>query len=155
MRPPWWTGSTLETLSGEAAMHLELRTVLVLAISACGGSRPAAIAPLPGTSWVLLDIGETPAIQPGRATLSFDESSRASGDGSCNRFSGPVTITGDSLAFGPLLATKRACIEEPLNSQETRYLAALERARRYEVAGDSLLIQGADGATLRFIRATP
>ena len=136
-------------------MAMGLRTVVLLAVSACGGSRPATIVPLPGTSWVLQDIGGAPVVAPGRATLSFDESGRASGDGSCNRFSGPATFTGDSLAFGPLISTKRACVEEALNAQETRYLAALETARRYVVTGDTLLIQVADGGPLRFVRAAP
>jgi heat shock protein HslJ len=136
-------------------MTLRLGTAVVLAVAGCGGSGPAAMVPLPGTSWVLLDIGGTAVVEPGRATLRFDESGRASGDGSCNQFSGPASFTGDSLAFGPLLSTKRACVEDALNAQETRYLAALESARRYAVAGDTLLIHLAQGGPLRLVRAAP
>jgi len=113
------------------------------------------VIPLPGTSWVLEEVGGVPVVQRGRATLSFAESGRASGNGSCNRFSGTATIAGDSLSFGPLLSTKMACVEDALTNQETRYLASLGSARRYAIAGDTLRIYVAGGGELRFARATP
>lgn len=129
--------------------------MLLLAMAACGGGGTMVVAPLPGTSWVLDEIDGAPAVNRGRATLEFAESGRASGDGSCNRFSGTATIAGDSLSVGPLMSTKRACVEDALNNQETRYLAALGAARRYSIAGDTLRIRIAGGGELRFTRATP
>lgn len=113
------------------------------------------VVPLPGTSWVLEDVGGVPVVQRGRATLEFAESGRASGNGSCNRFSGTATIAGDSLSFGPLMSTKMACVEDALTNQETRYLASLGSAQRYAIAGDTLRIYGAGGGELRFARASP
>lgn len=126
---------------------------LMLAVMACGGGA-AVPAPLPGTSWVLHEIGGAPVVEPGRATLGFAESGRASGNGSCNRFSGTATIAGDSLSLGPLMSTKMACADEALTSQETRYLASLGSAQRYAIAGDTLRIYLAGGGELRFVRVT-
>ena len=136
-------------------MKLIRVSVAFLAMGACGGGATSVVAPLPGTSWVLENIAGTPVVERGRATLEFAESGRASGNGSCNRFSGVATIAGDSLSLGPLMSTKMACVEEALTAQETRYLGALESARRYAVAGDTLRIFGADGSELRFTRAGP
>ena len=127
----------------------------LLAASACAGGATSVVAPLPGTSWVLEEIGGTPVAQRGRATLEFAESGRASGHGSCNRFSGLATMVGDSLALGPLMSTKMACVEDALTNQETRYLDLLGSARRYAVSADTLRIYGADGGVLRFTRAVP
>lgn len=136
-------------------MRTTRQAAVLLAVGACGGDGAAVVVPLPGTSWVLEEVGGAPVVARGRATLEFAESGRASGNGSCNRFSGTATIAGDSLSFGPLMSTKMACVEEALTSQETRYLAALGSAQRYAIAGDTLRIYLADGGELRFIRATP
>jgi heat shock protein HslJ len=136
-------------------MRATRRAVVLLAVCACSGGRAATVIPLPGTSWVLEEVGGVPVVQRGRATLAFAESGRASGNGSCNRFSGTATIAGDSLSFGPLLSTKMACVEDALTNQETRYLASLGSAQRYAIAGDTLRIYVAGGGELRFARATP
>jgi heat shock protein HslJ len=135
-------------------MRMTVRSVVLLLASACGGGAQAVV-PLPGTSWVLESIGGTPAVAGGRATLEFAESGRATGNGSCNRFGGTDTFVRDSLSIGPLMSTKMACVEDALTSQETRYLALLESARRYAVARDTLRIYAAGDAELRFTRAGP
>lgn len=125
-------------------------------LMACGGSGVASVAvPLPGTRWALSEIAGAPVVEPGRATLEFEESGRASGNGSCNRFSGTATITGDSLTFGPLISTKMACVEEALTAQEGRYLGILGTAQRYAVTGDTLRIYTPAGEELRFLRVMP
>jgi heat shock protein HslJ len=137
--------------------------LLVLAAWGCGGKSevpaPAAeavSADLAGTSWVLEDLAGVPVVQRGRATLEFDASGRASGSGSCNRFSGPVTINGASLSFGPLMSTKMACVEESLTNQETAYLAALGAAERWVVEGSTLRVYfKGSGEPLRFSRTPP
>jgi heat shock protein HslJ len=130
----------------------------LLALVACGkggdGQAPP-LGPLAETSWVLEDLAGTGVVEPGRATLAIDALSRASGKGSCNRFSGPVTISGDSISFGPLISTRMACVEPALMTQESSYLVALGRAARYTVEGATLRIflEGG-GEPLRFSRTT-
>ena len=125
----------------------------MLVMGCGGGGMESVVVPLPGTRWLLAEIAGTPVVEPGRATLDFEESGRASGNGSCNRFSGTATMVGDSLSFGPLISTKMACVEEALTAQEGRYLGILGAARRYAVSGDTLRIYTTAGEGLRFIRA--
>jgi hypothetical protein len=73
--------------------------------------------------------------------------------GSCIRFSGPGTLTGERVSFGPLISTKLACVEESLTAQENRFLEALDAAERYVVDGSELRIYvRGNPAPLRFSR---
>lgn len=130
-------------------------TALLLALAGCGTRSATVETGLTGTAWVLEDLSGAGVVERGRATLEFDEAGRASGRGSCNRYSGPVTLTGDRISFGPLISTKMACVEEALTAQETRFLAALEAAERYAVEGSELRIYvRGSTAPLRFSRVT-
>ena len=115
------------------------------------GEQVAAV--LWGTSWRLEDLAGAGAIDEAQATLEFPENGRVSGNGSCNQFDGTVTITDDAIAFGPLATTKMACDESVMN-QESRFLAALNEAQRFEFAGSSLYIYTAgQSKPLHFIDA--
>lgn len=106
-----------------------------------------------GTAWRLEDLAGAGAIDEAQPTLEFPENGRVSGNGSCNKFDGTVTITGNSIAFGPLATTKMAC-SDPVMHQESRFLAALNDAQRFEFTGSSLSIFTAGQAEpLRFVNA--
>lgn len=62
------------------------------------------------------------------------EDSHALGSTGCNRFSGPVRTTGDSLRFGSLTLTKRACSD----SLEPAFLRVLDLSDTYRIFGDQL-----------------
>jgi heat shock protein HslJ len=57
---------------------------------------------LAGTQSVLRDVAGTPALDSPQATLQFSEAGRVAGDGSCNRFTGSIEVSGTSLKFDPL-----------------------------------------------------
>ena len=107
--------------------------------------------------WVLVSIpGRTFNVPPGSkpATLSFAEAEkRASGDASCNRYSGPYTKNGDSLTFGALVSTKRACADQALNDRESAFLSALSNTQRYRIDGRRLQLLGAGGLVAELERA--
>ena len=129
-------------------------TALLLALAGCGTRGATVETGLTGTAWVLEDLAGASVVERGRATLEFDEAGRASGKGSCNRYSGSVTLSGDRISFGPLLSTKMACVEEALTAQEGRFLEALGAAERYVVDGPELRIYiRGNAAPLRFSRA--
>src|SRR5215472_4668290 len=65
---------------------------------------------LVGTEWLLRDLGGTPALASPQATLAFPEAGHVAGNGSCNRFTGSVEISGNTLKFGPLASTRMACM---------------------------------------------
>lgn len=132
-----------------------------LALAACmapqapGGG--GAAEPLAGTSWVLAELnGQPPVAAPDdrTPTLSFGaDDLRAGGNGGCNQFSGPYTQNGVSLRFGPLVSTRRACVDEAANRQETAYLRALESTTRFSVSGDQLVLYAADQVVARLRRS--
>lgn len=118
-----------------------------------GGGGPVADTALGGIRWMLVEVGGTAAraAEPDRAPyleLSPSEG-RATGNASCNRFSGPYSLTGDSLSFGPLVSTKMACVDSALNTQETAFLGALEQTRAWRMAGDTLVLAGTAGDLAR------
>ena len=107
-----------------------------------------------GTHWTLLEVGGTQArvaeniAQP---SLQLDTvETRASGSTGCNSFSGSYELTGDSLRFGPLASTRRACLDPAMNRQESVYLKALSDTRRWRVTGDTLILSGDAGPVARF-----
>ena len=135
----------------------------VLVLSACAASpgptagtgTPPPAAPgadLRGVEWVLEDLAGTGVVDRAEATLSFPEPGKTAGKGSCNRFTGSVTVTGRSIKFGPLATTRMAC-PPAVGDQESRYLKALTDAERFEVEGTTLRIfcNGLD-KPLRFVR---
>lgn len=103
--------------------------------------QPAAPAgDLSGTSWRLEALGGEKALEGVEATLEFPEAGKVAGRGSCNRFFGTVEISGQSIKFGPLAATKMACVDDAANAQEKKYLEALAAAERFALDGPALLI---------------
>ena len=101
---------------------LRIATIFPLILAAgCASQPPTTIETravqspaldLAGTSWKLEDLGGTPALAGVEVTLEFPEAGKASGRASCNRFMGTVEISGPSIKFGPLAATKMACIDD-------------------------------------------
>jgi heat shock protein HslJ/uncharacterized membrane protein len=111
---------------------------------------PAAVT-LWGTAWRLESVAGADVLKGSQATLEFPSEGRASGNGSCNRFNGVVTVDSSTIQFGGLAATRMACAEAAMR-QEDAYFAALRDALRYETDGQSLRIFSAGQAEpLRFV----
>jgi heat shock protein HslJ len=143
---------------GTEMIHRALLVALLFsfALAGCAANAPGHSADaLQGSAWRLEDLGGAGVLDRVEATLEFTEAGKVAGRGSCNRFFGTVKISGPSIAFGPIGATRMACVEA-VNNQETRYFKALESAERYTLNGITLLIhaQGLD-KPLRFIRTKP
>lgn len=132
-----------------------LPLIAALAGCAAGGMAQTAPEPLWGSEWRLQELGGQPAMAQPAATLAFPQPGQVAGHGSCNRFFGTVEIDRDRIRFGPLVATKMACMGGA-SQQEMRYLGALQKAQRYEVKDAALLIhvEGMD-PPLRFSRSAP
>jgi heat shock protein HslJ len=78
-------------------------------------------------------------------TAEFGEDGSLSGSGGCNTYNGNWTLTGETLAIGPLATTRMAC-EEAILTQETQFLAALQGATGYRVEGANVTLTSADGS---------
>jgi heat shock protein HslJ len=115
-------------------------------------SAGATTAGLAGTKWRLEDLAGKGVVEGAQATLEFTSDSAVSGNGSCNRFHGPVTLSGGTISFGALAATRMFC-GEAATRQETEYFAALDGAERWEITEPFLYIYlAARPQPLRFVR---
>lgn len=154
MTPAWLALAIVATAlggcadAGPGADGRRLRPGLV----ADAAPQTAAASALAGSAWRLEDLAGAGVLDRVEATLEFREPGKLAGNGSCNRFSGAVEVSGSSLRVGPLVATRRACVEA-VSRQEERYLEALERIERFAIDGSTLRLWGR-GATapLRFSR---
>lgn len=107
-------------------------------------SLPAAPQPaLPGSAWRLPGGSEA-----GEAWIAFSEGGEVTGFSGCNRFGGRVETGAAAIAFSPLHITRMACAGEGRAGRETRFLAALGKAARYTIAGDTLTLRDAADAPL-------
>jgi putative lipoprotein len=111
---------------------------------------------LAGSSWILVDLNGAGVVADTRVTLDFARNGRATGTGSCNRYFATVDISGSSIRFGAVGATRMACAATAASMQEVKYFGALEGASRFTLEGGVLSIYGS-GANrpLRFRRASP
>lgn len=136
-------------------MHALAALLPLAALTACiSAGTPGTNRPLDGTDWRLVEIAGSPAA-PGAATgeqpfLRFDaDSGRVTGNTGCNLLSGPFTRDGGALAFGPIVTTRRACLDEARNQREREFLSALERTRTHVVLRDTLTLSGDAGVLAR------
>jgi heat shock protein HslJ len=138
-------------------------SLLVLIGVSCSSANKAGPASAPNTAsfslngpeWLLVDLAGTRVVANSKASLAFLDSGKVAGNASCNRFTGAVTISGNTLKFSPLATTMMACADPKLGTQEITYLKALGAASRYEWQAPYLLIY-CDGfdKPLRFAGAT-
>ena len=89
-------------------------------------------------------------------TLRFGDDGRATGQGPCNGYSSPYQAgAGAALTLGPVLSTKRACLDEGRNTLETEYFNALSSVSAYTLQDNQLqLTYNSGSSTLQFTSAT-
>jgi heat shock protein HslJ len=75
-------------------------------------SAPNAVSFSPNDSeWTLVDLAGTPVVANSKANLAFVDSGKVAGNASCNRFTGTVVISGNTLKLSPLATTMMACVD--------------------------------------------
>ena len=128
---------------------MRLPSITLLLLSAC---MTAGGVPLAGTEWDLVELNGQPSIRVSgerRPHIRFEDESRLSGSGGCNRFSGPYERSGSQLRVtGPVISTKMACADRSLNAQETAFLGSLDRVATYTVSGRTLTFYAQDGTEI-------
>jgi heat shock protein HslJ len=124
--------------------------------AACATAGRGATSSIGGAEWHAIEIDGTAAVPNDvsqRPSLLVDiDSARVSGSAGCNRFGGGATVSGETIRFTKLFSTRRACIDDRLNQQETRYLAALEAVDRFSISGDTLTLFAAGQPRAKFTR---
>jgi heat shock protein HslJ len=103
-------------------------------------SRDVADAPLEGSYWQLIRLGDQRVSIAGNARPPYlwldAKEHRVRGSTGCNSISGPYRADPTSLRLGPLVSTKMACLDGM--EAERRFLDALDRARNFRIRGESL-----------------
>lgn len=109
--------------------------------------QPDSVPPVLGGPWFVEYIGDRPVIDRSPANFLFDENGQVTGSASCNSFTGSYETSGDSLKFGLLATTRRACIEA-LDEQEQRFLATVPNVAQWAVEYGLLVLSDAKGQEL-------
>lgn len=93
--------------------------------------------------WTVVGIGDMDVPQGVEVTIAI-EGDGIAGQSGCNRYSGGLALTGESLALGPVAATKMACPPDRMQV-ESAFLQALSGIDRFDLRDDGLLVLiGAD-----------
>jgi len=82
---------------------------------------------------------------PGTTLTAEFTADQVSGSSGCNTYSGGYTLTGDSVAVGPLASTQMAC-EQDVMDQEAQFLTALQTPATVESSGGIVTLRDAAGA---------
>ena len=118
--------------------------VAVMGLAGCfsgNATSPSDATPavsLVGPTWHVVSIGGQPILSGTTVTAEFSSEERVAGTSGCNRYFGSAKAEAGRIAMGPFGATLMACSPDDVMAQESRYLAALEKAKSYTVSGDEL-----------------
>ncbi len=108
--------------------------------------------PITGTKWVLDGIvtGDAASSVPTGVTASMRiVDGRVELDTGCNTGGGPVTVTDDTLTFGAMALTKKACMAGPA-AVEAAVVSTLTGTVHYTIEADVLTIDaGTSGLVFR------
>jgi len=135
----------LTLLQGAATWSLDGTVLTVTAID--GGvlvfgddaREPAAFA---GTEWTLQSITGQDASDFGVSAI-FAEDFAVSGFSGCNQYSGGYAVDGDTIAIGPLAATRKLC-QDDANTVENAFLNAMEAVDVMSISGQTLSLVADD-----------
>ena len=112
-----------------------------------------------GPQWQLVEVSGSPILiksgQSGerRPFVRFDENKKqATGFGGCNSFFGGYELSGPSLKFGPIGATRMFC-EGEAGEMELRYMAAMKKTRSWNIRDNVLFFLDDSEVLARFTLA--
>ena len=106
------------------------------------------------TTWRVTSIGGEPALPEPASTLAIAADRSVGGNGACNNYFTEASFENETLAFGPVAATRMAC-EPAISAQEAAFFAALEAVAGYELEGEGLKLLDAAGVPLVGLVRTP
>jgi heat shock protein HslJ len=91
-----------------------------------------------------------------KITATFDDAGTLSGSAGCNTYSATYTTDHGTITITPPAGTKKLCpTPDGVMEQEAAYLAALPKAGRYQVEGDSLQLLTAEGTFVATFARAP
>ena len=119
--------------------------------SGCTGPPPGM--DLSGTAWELVsyhnETGMQDVIGGTSITANFGLDGSLSGSAGCNHYSGSYTALDHAFTLSEIAWTEMYCLTpDGVMRQETEYLAALQKAVRFDVSGEELMLEAEDGNVL-------
>ncbi len=118
-----------------------------------------ASTPLTGTIWTVTSYNNgrgavTGVIMGTEMNAVFAEIGLVSGSAGCNDYRAGFESSGNNISIGPAAVTRKLCAEpEGIMEQEAQYLAALETAATYEIAGPRMDLYDESGARVAIFEA--
>ena len=82
-----------------------------------------------------------------------DNETRVTGNAGCNRLTGKVAVIGKRIEFSEIATTKMFCSDRNAMRQETAFVRALEAAKRYRQAGNTLELVDRSRTVAKFTAA--
>jgi heat shock protein HslJ len=117
--------------------------LVVFVLAACAGGSSASVE----GQWKLVSYGspssQTPAVPDVETSIEFKDG-QMNGNVGCNGFGGEYEVKGDTITFGPVMATLMFC-EGPVGEQEMVTLAVFQESATFVMDGNTLTITSADG----------
>jgi len=122
--------------------------LVIFLLSACSSGKPASIQ----GQWKLISYSidspapppnQLPAVTDVETSIELDSEGRMTGNVGCNDFSADYTVDGDTVTFGPVIATLMFCGGS--SEQEMRTFAVLQKSATLVINGNMLTITSADG----------
>jgi len=112
------------------------------------------VSELQDTYWKLTRLGDDPVIvepQQREPHLVLRSDGQVTGFTGCNQLTGPYTVDGSMISFGPLAVTLRACLQGM--ETETAFARALNSAVQLRVSAHHLELLDADGTMVARLEA--
>lgn len=109
---------------------------------------PEPAPPIFDITWRAATIAGNPVVRGSVSSVSIGSDMRAGGRGGCNSWFAQAAVSGQSLAFSAVAATRMACLDDALTAQETAFFDALAQTRFYRLDRDQLSLLDAAGAEL-------
>jgi heat shock protein HslJ len=137
------------------SLELYVRRRLVMKFIALTKQRPEVPADemrLEDKKWMLEAIKGAPVSKLGRtAFVVFDNAKgSAGGNTGCNVFGGIYSAIGRTLKISEVISTMRACIEDERMKIEREFVDGLEKANRYEIQREKLMLYQSNRLLLTF-----
>ena len=133
-------------LDGDRLTVADAQGKMLLAL---GAEKPPVLT---GATWLMTSYNNgRGAVQSALAgvevTAIFGEDGTLSGNSGCNTYSAAYTVDGDKIEIGPARTTRKMC-PQPVMTQETAYLKALEGAATFRMERSRLTLRDAGGAAM-------
>jgi putative lipoprotein len=134
-------------------MTYRMTVAAALLLAGCMETMEAGPSPvLVGPVWIVQEVSGGAVPDEPAITLQLGADNRASGNGGCNQYGGSYELTGASLSFGEVAATRMACDAGPME-REQALLDALPKVTHFETRNDSeLVLLAEDGRRVILLR---